>query len=347
MATREFDYDRWPAGLRRLAAAYDDAMRAFLDQMDDKQLLSEFEAAGERFREAHQGWLREHPNRIPGLIAHRLRQQRRPRTYSSYGDYESGERIREAERAGIDGLWLLHREALNEQATTEVDEPVGSREPTGPPKFTIEVTAVRNGYQATAFGVFEAADEADDLAAQWRADARADGLTDLFVSVREIRHVSAYTEWVAPHQRRVQQEHAAMDLAAQRTRLLLEFHDDEAIRELAPQLVADALTETGRFEVTSPAEAIGSYRRAAQAAGRLLAKPVTTTEAQSPDGSVLTVVLKTTIDLAPYRAEHGRPPRGPGSWTLRNAETGEELTRTGTWGEVRASIPAGAWKLLP
>ena len=30
-----------------------------------------------------------------------------------------------------------------------------------------------------------------------------------------------------------------------------------------------------------------------------------------------------------------------------NAETGEELTRTGTWGEVRASIPAGAWTLLP
>ena len=43
--------------------------------------------------------------------------------------------------------------------------------------------------------------------------------------------------------------------------------------------IADALTQTGRFEVTSPAEAFGSYRRAAQAAGRLLAKPVATTKA--------------------------------------------------------------------
>jgi hypothetical protein len=268
--------------------------------------------------------------------------------YSSYHDYESGERIREAQRAEIDGLWQLHHEALNEQAKTEEgDEPIRPREPTGPAKFTIEVTAVRDGYVAISFGVFEAVEEAEGVALRWREDARAGGLTDLFVSVREIRDVSGYTEWVAPHWRRVQLERAAQDLAAQRTRLLLEFHDDEAIRALAPQLIADALNQTGRFEVSAPAEAVGSYRRAAQAAGRLLGKSLATTEAPSPDGTVLTVALKTTIDLAPYRAQHGRTPRGPGSWTLRNAETGEELTRTGTWGEVRASIPAGAWTLLP
>lgn len=346
MATTEFDHDRWPGELRGLAAACDEAMAAYLEDMDDKRLLGAFEAASRRFHEAHRRWLGEHPDRIPGLIAHRLRQHRGRHRYG-FRDYESAERVREMECSEIEGLWDLHRQVLDELAGQDDAEPASPAGPTEPPRFTVEVATIGGSQTTTYFGVFATIEEATVLAAQWHQSARAEGLTRLFIDVAEIHDVSAYTRWIAPERRRVEEERAARSLAAERTRLLLDFHEDAAIRELGPQLIADALTQTGRFEVTSPDEAVDSYRRAALAAGRLLTKPVDIAAVRSPEGTVLKVVIRTTIDLGQYRVIHGQAPRGPGSWVLRNTETGEQLTLSGKWGEVRASLARGNWILLP
>jgi hypothetical protein len=143
------------------------------------------------------------------------------------------------------------------------------------------------------------------------------------------------------------QQRAEAELTAERTRLLLEFHDVEAIKKLGAEKIANAIRQTGRFEIVCIDDAVDSYRRAASEAGRTMGRQLSVTTRPAPERTRVTAVVKTNIDLAEFRAAHGRNPMGPGTWQLRNTESGEQITRSGKWGDVRADIPSGDWTLVP
>jgi hypothetical protein len=344
VAVPEFDHDRWPEELRALALARDETMDAYIDDATDER-RDAFEGAADRFAAAHRAWLRENPGRIPGLIACRRREQRRP---ISYGTSVGNERVREAARREIEELWSLYWAAVREPGGQPDDASAPTaRESNEPQRFTVVVTDPKRTFSLTYFGVFDTVEEAETVAAEWEQDSRAEGLAGVSFFVEEINSPSAYAAWISPERQRAAARRHAQNRAARQLLLLLEFHDDEAVRELAPRRIADAMTQSGAFEVTVPEEtSTASYRHAVQAASRLVNKQLTVDEQRRADGQVVTVTIKTTINLTDYRSSHGRNPGGPGSWTLRHMETGEELILHGKWGDVRRSLPPGDWSLL-
>lgn len=56
---------------------------------------------------------------------------------------------------------------------------------------------------------------------------------------------------------------------------------------------------------------------------------------------------RTEVDTREYRRSHMAEPRGRGGWLFRNAVTGEEVCRCGTYTEARRALGGGSWVVLP
>jgi hypothetical protein len=54
-----------------------------------------------------------------------------------------------------------------------------------------------------------------------------------------------------------------------------------------------------------------------------------------------------TVDTSEYVNSHGRMPRGRGGWIFRNADTGDEVNKNGTYREAKYALAGGRWIVLP